>query len=86
MRLSSVKLQYERISPTSRTWHDAGSGAHRDGSFWAKRNSNGFYPLGDAVCDGHGPCKNLIRVKDVSSDNILTQEGFDNEVEQLKQF
>ena len=58
-------------------WDDSGSGADKDGSFWGIYSSNGFYPLGDAVCRGHGSCKSLIRVKDISSENILTQEGFD---------
>ena len=70
-----------RIDPTIRIWHDAGSGANRDGSFWTRSNIiNGFYLLGDAVCEGHGSCKKLILVKDLSSENILTQEGFDIEV------
>ena len=64
-------------------WDDSGSGADKDGSFWGIYSSNGFYPLGDAVCRGHGSCKSLIRVKDISSENILTQQGFDIEVKQF---
>ena len=86
-----VSLQYERMHYKSsrwfRVWDDSGSGAIKDGSFWKildddhTYSRSGFYPLGDAVCLGHGiegvyPCKDLIRVKDVSSENILTQEGF----------
>ena len=79
---SLVTLQYARNNPTSRIWHDAGSGANRDGSFWAHLNNlNGFYPLGDAICEGHRSCKKFIKVRDISSENILTQEGFDIEVE-----
>ena len=67
---------------TYKIWDDSGSGADKDGSFW-KAFASGFYSLGDAVCLGWSSCKNLILVRDVSSENILTQEGFDIELEQL---
>ena len=46
---SLVTLKYERINPAYRVWHDADSGANRDCSFWAIRNSNGFYRFDDDV-------------------------------------
>ena len=74
-----VTLQYMRSYAGRWIWDDSGSGADEDGSFWKISDTTGdFYPVGDAICNGHRSCKNLIRVKDVSSDHILTQEGFDN--------
>ena len=67
-----------RVSNARWVWDDSGSGADKDGSFWKITIvTDGFYPVGDAVCRGHGSCKYIIQVKDVSSDNILTKEGLD---------
>ena len=45
--------------------------ADLDGSFWSASSSDDFYLLGDAVCEGCDPCRALIRVKEISSSNIL---------------
>jgi GTPase SAR1 family protein len=52
-----------------RIWHDAGSGARLDGSFWTSHfgQSFGFKRLGDRACRGHNKCGQLLMVKDISS-------------------
>ena len=42
-----------------------------DGSFWGGSSSDDFYLLGDAVCERWDPCGDLIRVKEITSSNIL---------------
>lgn len=73
-----MTLHYEQVPPRDQDfiWNDKGSGADSDGSFWGAQPSNQYYPLGDAVCRQHGSCRDLIRVKELSPDNILRKEIF----------
>ena len=79
-------VEYQRVFryEQKKVWDDSGSGADDEGSFYRAFPVDGYYPLGDAVCEGWSQCFSgqVIRVKDVSPErNLLVKVGFPNVID-----
>ena len=73
-------MKIRRLSPLKRIWHDGGSGARLDGSFWTLAEENyGWRLLGDISCRGHSKCdRTILAVKDISSKKDVLKSPIDH--------